>query len=374
MFVKVPLITFFVSICVPSIAWATEHPNPDRARLCAENARDAGLKKATEQICAQYATERGDPAASAPRPRIADIDRQRIFVRMDPLDNFFYGYGTNNPGPGQAAGASVSFTENELSPGSNGTFSTTQTMTVAGIASYTLFKNPAPIGNNFQWVPAVWVSANGTLDNPLKTTTDFNALKSGLDFQFQHYGGGSFLPFLDEDYYSIAPYYQTDFQGVAHAEGVRLAWEPIFSAAYLGSSNPTNNFIDGFWEIRPETTFLSVTNPGLTNLFRGSYEWTGGIARAYLFPFPSYKSGFWSPYLADRISLIATAEYFWNAYAHNEVRYYSAQISYNLSGCTVKDIKCIQGTAAISFEYDHGVDPDTLFAQSKYLAKLSYKQ
>jgi hypothetical protein len=400
MFRQALLITLFI-MCAPSISSADQRPTDDLvASLCslAAHSSDANLRKQTEEKCAPFthasnATSANrvkigvgvksapstDPALvlSATVPsRIVKRLPQRLFVRMDPLDNFFYTYGTSQ----QAAGASISYTENQLAPGSNGAFTTTQTATVTGIVSYTLLKEPYDSkSTGFSWMPAVWVSANGNWDNPLKPTTDLNALKTGFDFQFHHEPGGSVLRFLNDDYYSIAPYYQTDFRGVAHAEGVRLAWEPVLSAAYLGQSNgPLNNFINGFWEVRPETTFLEVSNPGLTNLTRGSYTWSGGIARVYLYPFPTYSPNFWSPdlakYLADRFTFIATAEYFWDAYSHTDVRYYSAQLQYALLGCPKKDAPCDQPTASISFEYDHGADPDTLLVSSKYLGKLNYKQ
>jgi hypothetical protein len=96
--------------------------------------------------------------------------------------------------------------------------------------------------------------------------------------------------------------------------------------------------------------------------------------RAYLFPLPSFQTGFWSPYLADRFVLIGTAQYFRDARSGQEARNYSAQAQYNLAGCKTGDTGCRQGTAAISFEYDHGTDVNTLVSANKYMVKLNYKQ
>jgi hypothetical protein len=319
------------------------------------------------------------PVSTAPSPL------QKWFFRSDLLDNRFYGFGgsgsTQIVGSGLAKGASFSYTDNRLAQTSTGAISPTQNVTINGVASYLLLPNGFVFlpGGNLEFAPAAWLSANGTWDDPLKKFGEFSALKTGLDLQLKHDGGIS-----EAQYLEVSPYFQSDFYGGAKAEGVAVAAEVVRSDMYLGASpGVTNSFLDGYVAIRPEFVHLTVENVGQTNLVRGDYDWFGGTIRAYLFLFPSCTAAqsdhcqlAWPTSLAtalvDRFAVIGTAQYYWDARSSTEVRYYSAELQYNLAGCKMVG-SCAGGTAAVSVEYDWGTDRDTLVNYSRYLGKVSYK-
>lgn len=301
------------------------------------------------------------PAVKPP----ANVEPARLYVRADRIDNLFYGV-VGDYSSGQAKGASVSYTDNRLTQSQN--------VTISGTVSYVL--SPTPIwldpDHYSNFAVAAWLSGNGTWEHPLKAATDTSALKTGLDFQYMH-----FFPegALEKILVDVAPYAQTDFDGRGRGGGTSFTLEPVIPAIYLGQSSGGNRFFNGFWIFRPEYDVFNVTNPGLTKLTTGTYEWLGETTRAYLFLFPSYNYK-WPTWLADKFAVFATAQYYWDAHSKVDVRYYSAELQYNLSGCTAAQTSrsdCPQGTAALSFEYDWGTDRDTLVQTQKYLMKLSYK-
>jgi len=123
---------------------------------------------------------------------------------------------------------------------------------------------------------------------------------------------------------------------------------------------------------------VNVTNPGLTNLAKGNHEWIGGEARPNLALFPLNSAIAWPQWLGGRFALIGTFEYYRDTVTSNEARYYSAVLQYKLGECKTDpkmstDLPCsIQGSSAVSFEYDWGMNKDTLVATKQYLAKFSY--
>jgi hypothetical protein len=335
-------------------------------------------------------------APPMPTPTPADDPcNKRLFVRADPIDNSFYAVTTG--AADQAKGASVSYTDNRAA--------STQKAEVNGIISYVVFGGNAcnetviPVGTHavtLTYAVAPWVSSSGTWNEPV-TKTENEALKGGVDFQLK-----LFAPdFFNSQHFLIAtPFDQTDFRGTAHASGVNLAYGPVFPDIHLGfSPYPLmNGYFDGYWEIRPEAEFRNVTSAGVTNLKVGDYDWYGGTVRGHLFLFtnpyggsPSpYPAGFmgWPSLLANRISLIGTAQYYTNTISSTkspaEIRKYSAEIQYKLSGCTTGDPSAgcqgadkVQGpnepSTALSFEYDWGTDKDTLVFTQQYLVKLDFK-
>jgi hypothetical protein len=333
---------------------------------------------------------RGAPPLPAPPPTEDPCDK-RLFVRADQMDNRFY---LVSPGAADTAqGASVSYTDNR--------FAGTQTAAINGIVSYVIFggnsqcgyysSNPitTQVGSTF-WTPAIapWVSSSGTWNEPV-TKTGNEALKAGVDFQLE-----IFAPtfFNSQHYLVVSPFDQTDFRGTAHASGVNLAYEPMFPWIWMGLSNGQliKGFLDGYWEARPEVEFRNVTSAGVTNLKVGDYDWYGGTLQGKLFLFTNAYDGswVWPSLLANRISLIGTAQYYTNTInstkSPTEIRKYSAEIQYKLSGCTTGDQAAgcqgsdqaqgnNQPSSSISLEYDWGTDRDTLVFIKQYLAKLNFK-
>jgi hypothetical protein len=299
---------------------------------------------------------------------------KRLFVRADPIDNRYYAVEATSAG--NAKGASISYTDER----DNGT----QTADVNGIVSYVAFGGcSGGVQELTNWAIAPWVSSSGTWSEPVKKTEN-EALKVGVDFQF-----GIIQPssFIDRQFLIVSPFDQTDFRGTAHASGVDIAYEPQADDIYLNQSNGPllGGYLDGYWQILPEVEIRQVTSAGLTNLKLGDYEWFGGTARGNLFLFTNAPPGSWAadPAIANRISLIGTAQYFWDSRHSQEARNYSAEVQYKLSGCSQgqSDPNCQTGggnsasasSSSISFEYDYGTDKDTLVFTQKYLAKLNYK-
>jgi hypothetical protein len=291
--------------------------------------------------------------AGKPLDRASDPCAQRFFVRADPLDNFFYAV---NAGYGNAKGASVSYTNDQIAK--------TQTTAIDGIVSYVVtdaacLEDPVPLApyiSGFALAP--WISANGTLNEPFKAT-ERSTLKTGFDVQVE----AAYTGLFDRQYFSFSPYLQTDFLDEARIGGINLAWEPVQHLIFLGQGRPINDYIGGFWQLRAEADLLQVDKKGLTNLALGQHDWMGATARAYVYLFPIASEHNWPSWLLNRISFIGTAQFFRDAVTGQNIHYYSAALQYALSS-----------SIAVSFEYDTGTTKDTLVNANQYLVKLNYKQ
>jgi hypothetical protein len=312
------------------------------------------------------------PPSGTPGPGPLPVN-QRLFVRADRIDNLFYGV---IPGytSGQALGASISYTDNRDSRSSTGAISPTQNVMIDGTISYVLPPTPwnFDVDRFRTGAVALWVYGNGAWDHPIKPFSDSSVTKAGLDFQYsQKFPDG----IVDDFLFNIAPYYETNFEGVARGFGTSFTLEPVVSSIYLGQSSGGNSLFNGFWILRPEADIVHISNLEYSNLTTGTYDWLGVTVRGYLFLFPSTNYG-WPPGIADRVSLTGTAQYFRDANSGIEAPYYSVALQYNLNGCTTKDTnagKCPMGSSSLSLEYDYGVDRDTMIQANKYLVKLNYK-
>jgi hypothetical protein len=306
-------------------------------------------------------------------------DLKRLFVRADPLDNFHYALDPSNPdgSVADAKGATISYTNDKVAA--------TQKATVNGRVSYVLFgqkclptPDPLPIFWENAFAIAPFVSGNGTWNEPLpkNTSTSNSALKTGADLAFSVSSTNPFVPNLQ--YFYISPYYQTDFRGLANIQGVDLAWEPIIPQIALGG-NLNNPLLGFFWNFRGEVEFTEVYERGLTNLARGAHEWVGGTTRANFQLFPIYPGSDWD-WIAGRITLIGTAENYYDARNATWANYYSAVLQYKLGECKKPDplkpgelnLCKIQGQSSISFEYDWGTEKDTNVYTKQYLIKLGF--
>jgi hypothetical protein len=128
---------------------------------------------------------------------------------------------------------------------------------------------------------APWISAHGNL-NSANSKSERSALKSGIDTQFEFAGG-----IFDTQAFTLTPYYQTDFRGIARIEGFAAHWDPVRLGAHLGGTKDRSDILDWFWQARLETDVRRVENVGLTNLALGDYAWFGATARLNLFLFPT---------------------------------------------------------------------------------------
>jgi hypothetical protein len=394
-------------------AWATgaEASNvndPQFARLCKISQDHIGYKTTIIQtpackpyLSAALTSARSTHASSAPvealkappAPVAAPSPNPcnpGLIVRADPTDIGFAAILPSASPAGSAKGASISYT-NDQAKG-------TQSVATDGIVSYVVFGGPCgtPVsGGQLLWAMAPWVSSSGTWNEPIKKGEN-EALKGGVSLQVGLLTPGSIV---EGQYLVLSPFDQTDFRGTAHAAGVNIAYEPVISRIYMGQS--PGPIVDGllnfYWELRPEAEFRQVTSAGVTNLTVGNYDWFGGTLRAHWFLFPDYIQPHpglsdWPAEIANRFSIIATAQYFSNAISSTsstsstDVRKYSAAFQYKLTcpkgnkgsdsegSDSSSDSKCHNSDPAstsISFEYDWGVDKDTLVFAKQYLIKLN---
>jgi hypothetical protein len=326
------------------------------------------------------------PPAAAPKadppaqPTIAPTSR--VFVRADSLDNPYPGL-TQSPSAGEALGASIGYTNNnfvQTATKSGVQLSSSQNVTATGMVTYLLKDADFVPGSEYlRWVPSVWLYANGNWDNPRKTFGDNSVLRAGPRLAFDTIS----YPWIN--YFDLAPFYQTNFYGKQQAGGASASWSPVNYYYHLGGSNKLSaESIDWFWELRAEATNVRVTNAGLSNLWTGDYQWLGGAARIYLFPFSTRGGATWGPYLDDRLSLIATAQSYWDAVSHAGATLYSIALQYKLTCSVLPDVPsapssapdhktdCSGGKATLTLQYDDGVDKDLLQAQKKLQLKLNY--
>jgi len=150
----------------------------DKAKQIGSDAADRAAFEQGRAIATTDGLRKVDIVAK-PLDRLPDPCAQRLFVRADRLDNFFYAV---NAGYGNAKGASVSYTNDRIAK--------TQAVTIGGIVSYVLTNTAciddpvpsAPYVSGFALAP--WVSANGTLNEPFKPT-EKSALKTGFVVQIE---------------------------------------------------------------------------------------------------------------------------------------------------------------------------------------------
>lgn len=329
-------------------------------------------------------------AAPAPTPSDPCKTPQRVYIRRDRLDTFQYrnvaedlsvnpqtqpSYAIGTVPRKAAKGASLSYTHNELTR--------TEQFSVNGRASAVIARldpacatyntdpsNPfsvpdpnAPLTAGYLIAP--WVEAQGTRTRP-RPRAERNSLQTGIDAQLAIVGG----PLFNLQYFVLAPYVQTDFDGLTRAAGARAGWEPFIQELNLGGRfGAPNPYLDWFWQIRAEGDFKQVDRPGTTALVNDRYGWLGGTVRAHVNLFPNRSAIFSfenTPFaaLTDRVWASATYQHFWDAYSHRKVQLYSTEVAYNLTQ---------DGTAAISLQYTRGTEKDNLERMNKYVLGLAVK-
>lgn len=223
----------------------------------------------------------------------------------------------------------------------------------------------------------VTTTSHGTITTTTKKTST-SAFRLGADFQLAYDTRNALL---QENYFYASPFYQTDFAGLAEIEGLDVSWQPTSTALHLGvaSVDPLYLFI---WQFKGETELSQVSNPGYTIYTKGGHALVGETIRANLALFPlnsEYQYGKWfEEWVAGRISLIGTQQYYWDFGSKQAAPYYSAILQYKLGQC-VTDAKtpvgspcAIAGSSALSFEYDTGRDKDTLVKTNQFKVTLNF--
>jgi hypothetical protein len=276
---------------------------------------------------------------------------QPLFIRSDSLDNYLYGATPAS----KAKGASISYTDDRQKE--------LQTLTINGMMSYVVASNlclPTP-GNDVPFISgyaiAPFVNAQGNLTQP-EAKTERSALTFGTEAEFEL---SQFI--IPRQVFTIAPFYQTDFRDIARIDGVSAFWDIFDPNLHLGGYVSTTLEPDLGWflQIRGETDVVKVSTPGLTNLTKSDYAWTGGTARLNLFFFP-YETNV-PEFLRNRFSFVATVAAFHDVNSGQNIVEYTAALAYKIT---------TDGSGSISLEYDRGTDRATLNFLNQYLVKLTY--
>jgi hypothetical protein len=220
---------------------------------------------------------------------------------------------------------------------------------------------------------APFVDSAGTWNEPRPMKLSNSSLKAGMDIQV---GVSTTNDLIKDHYFYISPYYQTDYQQKARIDGAILAWQPVAQDLSLGYAHP-NPYYSFFWQLNAEVDFANVSDPGLTNLSRGSHTWIGATTRANLALFPLLPGQIiWPDWIAGRLAFIATAQNYQDTNTRAKANYYSVVLQYKLGPCVKgadPSLPCsVQGSSSISVEYDYGTRRDTSVMVNQFFIKLGY--
>jgi hypothetical protein len=372
-----------------------------------------------------------------------DVAQKALFIRSDPLDNFNYLLNTapdtasSPPASSQSKGASVAYTDDLGASTEKAVINGRVSYLIFGIKNcsflapaITLNTGVSTFDPNSLYIQGVglapFVSSNGTWNNPFTTTTvvttlpnkrtspgttatiasdsvttktivinkgstvttttsktSTSAIRLGLDFQANVHS-----PILtSENFFYASPFYQTDYRNLAQIGGVDVRYEPVYYNPYAPILGVNEGYIDNnisyITQFTAEAEFTHVANPGYTALTKGEHAWLGETARPNLVLFPAgpnqYSDDWFNNWIAGRISLIGTQQFYWDADSRRTANYYSAILQYKLGACTVskdnpdRDRACeTSGSSAIALEYDTGRDKDTNLRVNQWLVKLSF--
>jgi hypothetical protein len=237
----------------------------------------------------------------------------------------------------------------------------------------------------------VVTNKNGTITTTTKKTST-SALRLGADFMLDLQS-----PYITtSNFFYVSPFYQTDYLNVAQITGVDLRYEPVLPPpqwmptelrGFFGlNEGQITNYYSYITQFSAEAEFTNVSNPGYTALTKGRHTWLGETARPNIVLFPggpneyTGESNDWfNHWIAGRISLIGTQNFYWDASTDRTAVSYSAIRGYKLGACTATtgksdpDSPCkTSGSSSISLEYDTGRDKDTYLKSSQLLVKLSF--
>ncbi|WEJ08556.1 hypothetical protein [Sinorhizobium prairiense] len=166
---------------------------------------------------------------------------------------------------------------------------------------------------------------------------------------------------MNLSYFSLSPYYQTDFRGKANAFGVNAIWSPYWLEGRLGGNYVSDRDpLDWYWQFSAEADYLNVQDTGRTELGDDDYAWLGFTAKINLFPFSESSN----EVLADRVVITGTMKHYWDALSGDHISDYLAEIAYNLDPT---------GSTSISIGYENGTRKETLDYVDQVELKLNYK-
>jgi hypothetical protein len=325
-----------------------------RSRMAKRAAPQEGMARSQQGAFRRAATRSGhiveEPAA--PEPKNDNCKSPRLFIRADSIDNLLY----NDAVPvSEAVGASFTYKRDFVTDEKG--------LAVAGRLSYVVARDLcpdtppgiAPFVSG--WAVAPWVSGYGTYTWP-QSPGEKSKLSTGVDMQFE-ISRGPFAGFPARQVFTIAPFHQTDFRGLADISGAKLFWDLYDLRYHLGGYVGGSPYLGWYLQLRGEADIRSVNETGLTGLAETRYAWVGGTARLHVHLLP------FAPDIPDiirnRFAIVASASYFQDLTSGVDVNKYSALLKYKLDPA---------GYSSIGFEYARGTDKDTLVFANEYWVKL----
>jgi len=247
----------------------------------------------------------------------------------------------------------------------------------AGLHSFRSMRQMELLYSNGNKTVTVTTTSKGTIATTTKKTSTSD-LRFGSDFQLASFSDIAYGNCLN--FYYASPFYQTDFRGAAQIEGIDLFLEPVNPQLYLGVAAPNEQF-SFLWQFKAETELTQVSNPGYTAFTsNGGHALVGEQVRANLalFPFNSGKDDPFNNWIAGHISFIGTQQYYFDFATKQSAPYYSAQLQYKFGACKVAKgalpgTPCaVGGSSSLSFEYDWGINKDTLVKADQFKVTLNY--
>jgi hypothetical protein len=227
----------------------------------------------------------------------------------------------------------------------------------------------ADIGIDYGFGP--WVLGNGTFSTPIKQKGGPpSALQSGAEAQISFIDQSAAI--LQRLNLGFAPYYQTDFIGLASINGVNIHLEPKIRPLLLATSTEYYDLENKLpfvftWNIFGEGQFYRVENPGLTYFSpRTNYAWVGGTAKFSLLFF--HGDG-WSPYIEKRFYANLFLQHFSDLDASAATYRKDIEFGYKL---TPGD-QTGRGSFSLSATYSKGKDITTLQDLNQIKVQLSFK-
>jgi hypothetical protein len=306
----------------------------------------------------------GPSLAPAPRTAQDDIQTNSVWIVRRDRSQIFEGY--NPIVGGDAPGAAITFTNDNLQKSQTGNFQ--------GFASYTYYfqreAQPGPIVQSAGIAP--WVNSSGALalpGNPKKPA--LSAVQTGIEGQAFVY---DILPAFSVDL-GASPYYQTDFLGGAAIGGFTFHVRPTYEPLHINFDASENAAIAYRLMLFGEVNAVHVSDPGLTNYKRNTdYAWTGGTAQLRLSFFNGTSlaaltgSSALNSILQDRLYTNATMLYYADANSSDVARKYEVEVGYKLSAPSEG------GQSSVSVIYSKGNDISMLSApQDQVKVQLNYK-
>lgn len=200
----------------------------------------------------------------------------RAYLREERIE---IGIDTEEPGDAVASGAAITMT-NDIEGHEN-------IASITAAAGYLFRRNvPFPEGYEGGDLALTAISFGPYVEADGDVNSEESRVAVGAIAQAEVLGGSIF----DNQRYSVAPYYQTDFKGESSVYGAAFSWQPYILDLGLGSvRRVADGNLDFSWGLTLQADYRQVADAGGTGLSSDDdYGWLGGIASVRFWPFPDF--------------------------------------------------------------------------------------